>query len=102
MKKSRRRAGWLVGLMVAVSLMMAPRGGAASGPFRWPEPGPPNEGDPDEPASHTGPWFRGLQLEWKNSVGRIERGIRGGHSLRIRVSGRNQPNVRAHREGNRR
>ena len=48
--KSHRRAGWLVGLLVGVSLMAVPRQGAAY-MIKWPEPGPPQMGDPDTPPS---------------------------------------------------
>ena len=64
MMRSHRRAGWLVGLMVAVSLVLAPRGGAAWGPKPLPDPGPPNEGDPDGPDNSRYPVGRGIYLEF--------------------------------------
>ena len=61
MTKVRRRAGWLVAGMVAVSLVMVPREGAASGPFRWPDP-PPELGEPDTPPHFELPsWLRDLR-----------------------------------------
>ena len=50
MMKSQRRAGWLVGLLVGVSMVAAPLEAVAY-VIKWPEPGPPQMGDPDEPYS---------------------------------------------------
>lgn len=50
MKKFHRRASWLVAVLLGLSLMTAARA-EAYGPFRWPEPGPPEMGDPDTPGS---------------------------------------------------
>lgn len=49
MTKSFRRAGLLVVGLVAMAMMGMPREADAVGPFRWLEPQPPREGDPDGP-----------------------------------------------------
>ena len=52
MSRVRRRAGWLTAMLLLLSVVLVPREGAASGPWRWVEPpGPPTMGDPDTPPS---------------------------------------------------
>ncbi len=49
MKQPRRWAAWLAALLLAASLAITPREGAASGPFIFNDPPVVDEGEPDGP-----------------------------------------------------
>jgi hypothetical protein len=73
MMKSHRRASWLVAGLLSLSLMVAGRA-EAYGPFRWPEPGPPEMGDPDTPGSPQAVGWRVWIAEFGRSTRTYARG----------------------------
>ena len=86
MKRSRRWAAWLAAILIAASLVVLPREGAASGPFIFGDPPVVDEGEPDGPPPHAAQQLVGWSLRLAFVNGRLFIVVGATRTLSVQMS----------------